>query len=173
MKVCGIFAAFAAAATIGSGSSWTSTVAAEPAVNADASCKSYAVHRYPGSTLGHLRYGEVVFTVMVCPTRDASSWAPKAVAHTNGTAVNIGFSIDSYTLTAYETGENQWNRYGRYEGTFTSKSCMVPWVKQGCYGSGTWRERFTITADKKSHVVHIFQQGEKTPDAGLTMYSTP
>lgn len=161
--------ACASLSTVATAHAETRTAAAQAGV----ACKSYNVHRYPGSTLSRLRYGEVVFTVFLCPTQNASSWAPSTRdPTTNATGKNLGFALLNSSIRATQTGQNKWNRFARYEGTFTSETC-VPWVGKPCKGTGDWKVRFTITADKKSHVVHIFPQSVHTPDGGFTLYTTP
>jgi hypothetical protein len=153
----------------GTASAGQRTAAAETS----ASCKNYELHRYPGSRISRLRYGEVTFRVHVCSNQNPASWAPSAPDPTNnGTGTSLGFSLANIALTVTKTGQNKWNRYARYEGAFTSSTC-TPLTGWPCKSTGDWKVRFTITADKKSHKVHLFFQGGSTPDPLLVLYGTP
>jgi hypothetical protein len=170
-----IIAALATASVVLSTSPGTASAGKRTAAAAEApaSCKNYEIHRYPGSRLGRFRYGEVVFSVFVCPTKSPSSWAASTRdPTTNATGSNLGVTFANTSIKVSKTGKNKWNRYARYEGTFTSNTC-IPKVGWPCKGTGDWKVKFTITADKKSHAVHLFPQGGSVPDPGFVLFATP
>jgi hypothetical protein len=169
-----IIAALASAFVVLSTSAGIASAAKRTAAaEASASCKNYDLHRYPGSRVGRVRYGEVLFRVYVCSDQNPSRWVPSTKdPTTNGTGATLGFTLANTAIKVSTTGQNKWNRYARYEGSFTTSTC-TPITGWPCKSTGDWKVRFTITADKKSHKVRLFFQGGTVPDKLLVLYATP
>lgn len=137
-----------------------------------AACESADVTLYPGSWLGP-RYGEWNMHIIACPDKNPSTWKKNSGVELNAVASNLGMNVhgDPVVRTT-ETGENQHNRFGRYEAIFQTRTC-VPYVGWPCRGPFVWKAQFTVTADKKTKQVNVHLQGRTTPAPTLVLYDTP
>lgn len=161
---CGLVVGALVTATMAQGS-------AAPAQKA-AACENAQVTLYPGS-LTSPRYGEWNMNALVCPTKNPSSWKTQSSIELNATASNLGLVVaGESTLRITDTGANKWNRFARYEASFQSQTC-TPKVGWPCWSPGTWKARFTITADKKSHQVKVYMHKGRTPDHTFVLWPTP
>ncbi|MFJ9657475.1 hypothetical protein ACIRPR_05850 [Streptomyces griseoflavus] len=161
---CGLVVGAIATATSAQGT-------AAPTATA-AACENAQVTRYPGSLLSP-RYGEWNMNVLACPTKSPGTWTKTSSVELNATASNLGMTVvEDSKLRVIETGQNKWNRFARYEATFQSRTC-VPKVGWPCKSPGTWKVRFTVTADRKSHQVKVYTHRGSTPDHTFVLWPTP
>jgi len=134
-------------------------------------CERKQVTWYPGTLLGQLRYGQWDMNVLVCPDKDPENWKTGSDVEINATGSNLGITLKHNALVTTGTGENQWNRYARYEGSFQTGTC-VPKVGWPCR-EGHWKAWFTITVDKRTGKVNTHLQGGRTPGFPLALFRTP
>ncbi|MER6015977.1 hypothetical protein [Streptomyces bluensis] len=150
----------------------TATSAQGSAAPATANCENTRVTFYPGS-LTSPRYGEWNMDVLVCPTKNPTTWKKESSVELNATAHNLGLTVaEDSKLRITETGKNKWNRFARYEASFQSQSC-IPKVGWPCKSPGTWKARFTITADKKTNEVKVYTHQGSTPASTYLLWPTP
>ncbi|MDG4857055.1 hypothetical protein P8605_02580 [Streptomyces sp. T-3] len=162
---CGL--AVGAAATIA-----TTQGSAAPA-HSSAACENTQLTLYPGSRTSQLRYGEWTMDILVCPTKKPESWKKDSQIELNASASNAGLTaIEDSKLRVTATGQNKWNRFARYEATFRSKTC-IPKVGWPCKAPGTWKVRFTVTADKRTRQVKLYRQYASAPDLTFALFYTP
>ncbi|MER7056764.1 hypothetical protein [Streptomyces sp. NPDC000351] len=166
IAACGLIVGAIATATSAQGT------AAPTHTTTAAACEDAQVTLYPGSRLSP-RYGEWNMNVLACPTKSPSTWTKASSIELNATASNLGMTVvEESKLRITETGQNRWNRFARYEATFQSRTC-VPKVGWPCKSPGTWKARFTITADKKSHQVKVHTHRGSTPAHTYALWPTP
>ncbi|WP_326692526.1 MULTISPECIES: hypothetical protein [unclassified Streptomyces] len=159
--------ALLAAGTATSQASASTTGAAAPR------CEREQVTWYPGSLVGRYRIAQWDMNVLVCPDKAPEDWKTNSDVEINATGSNLGVTLKQNSLTTTETGENQWNRYARYEGHLQTRSCL-PKVGWPCDESENWKAWFTITVDKRTGEVNTHLQGARTPPgATWALFRTP
>ncbi|MGI5346851.1 hypothetical protein ACQEU8_01500 [Streptomyces sp. CA-250714] len=135
-------------------------------------CEREQVTWYPGTLLGRYRYGQWDMNVLVCPDKAPEDWKTSSDVEINATGSNLGIVLKQNSLNITETGENQWNRYARYEGHFQTRTC-VPKVGWPCREAKNWKAWFTITVDKSTGKVNTHLQGAQTPGHTWALFRTP
>ncbi|MGI5346852.1 hypothetical protein ACQEU8_01505 [Streptomyces sp. CA-250714] len=147
--------------------------AASTASPAKTPCKAEHLKRYPGdSTPPRWRFGELDYSVTVCPSQNPSDWSVGAKWETNKVGQANGIFVDSAKLQALQTDEDAQTKSATYDGDFVVKTC-IPLVEWPC--GRTYREHvfFTVTVTKATGAVRVSRISHSILPPGLSLYDTP
>ncbi|MEV4570317.1 hypothetical protein AB0K12_41755 [Nonomuraea sp. NPDC049419] len=130
-------------------------------------CTSPTFSVYPGSGSSKLRYGQVDFHFYACSDQSPSSWsATVSKATVNSTGKNLGFFLDSTSITTDSTG----SYYRYYTGHIYASTC-TPRVGWPCSRSYSFSVQFQVTTDRFGNP-QVYM-GSRSAPVGMSLFTTP